>query len=140
MKRNLQQTDSRLKELSGANFDATVDSSGIVLVKAWAPWCSACEAFGPAFDAAAQRHPHCTFASINTQQHGALMAALGIAHLPTLLLFRDGLLLFNQPGSWDAKGLDDIVAQAQSLDMDEVRAELEDEKYSVGRDQAAASM
>jgi thioredoxin 1 len=108
----------RIVELDQPTFEALVGSPGIVFVDCWAAWCGACKSFRPVFEDAARRHPTCTFAKVDTQQHKALAAALGIEHIPSLVLYRDGLLLFNQPGYFDAAGLDEIISQAESLDMD----------------------
>jgi thioredoxin 1 len=108
-----------------SSFEPTVSREGIVLIDCWAAWCGACERFGPAYERAAERHPEHVFAKLDTQAEKELVTELGIEHIPTLMLFRDGILLFKQPGSFEEDGLEDIVAQAESLDMDLVRAELE---------------
>jgi thioredoxin 1 len=120
-------------ELDQATFEALIGSPGIVLVDCWAAWCRACEAFQPVFEDAARRHPTCTFAKVNTQQEKALTAALGIEHIPSLVLYRDGLLLFNQPGYFDAAGLDEIISQAESLDIERVRAAIEADAIETDR-------
>jgi thioredoxin 1 len=96
----------------------------VVLVDCWAEWCGACREFAPVFDRVAARYPEHAFAKLDTGAEEELVSSLGISHIPTLMLFRDGVLLFKQPGYLDDEGLDDILAQAASLDMDLVRAEI----------------
>jgi thioredoxin 1 len=115
-------------ELNKDNYEATVSSGGIVLVDCWAAWCKACKDFQPVFERAARRHPGHRFGKLNTLLEDEIVASLGIEQIPSLVLFRDGLMLFNQPGYFDDGGLDDIVAQAESLDMDEVRSAIEAEQ------------
>ena len=111
-----------IEELTEAGFNRAVTAPGIVLVDCWAAWCKACRDFQPVFEDAAHRHPAHRFAKLNTQTEESLVASLGIEHIPALLLFRDGLMLLKQPGYFDADGLDGIIAQAESLNMNEVRA------------------
>lgn len=111
-------------ELNSANAGEVTSRDGIVLVDCWAPWCRNCDDFAEAYRAAASRHPAHLFASLDTQDQKDLRSALEIQHIPSLMVFRDGVLLFKQPGSFDEAMLDDIIAQAESVDMEEVRAEL----------------
>jgi thioredoxin 1 len=117
----------RVKNLDSKTFRPTVNSRGIALVSCHAPWCPVCDRFRPVFAAAAERHLAHTFAALDTRAEPGLTAELGIGSVPTLMLFRDGLLLFVQSGEFDADALDDIVRQAESLDMSLVRAEIEAE-------------
>lgn len=107
--------------LTEKNFDSTVDAPGIVLVDWWAAWCGPCRAFAPIFEAASKRHPDITWAKIDTEAEGALAGGFGIRSIPTLMVFRDGILLFEQPGVLPPALLDDLVAKVRALDMDEVR-------------------
>jgi thioredoxin-like negative regulator of GroEL len=113
--------------LDSKTFRPTVSSRGIVLVSCHAPWCPTCGDFRPVFEAASARHPGHTFAALDTRAEPEIAGELGVKSVPTLMLFRDGLLLFVQSGTFDADALDDIVRQAESLDMSLVRAEIEAE-------------
>src|SRR5262245_18706773 len=104
--------------LTAATFDATVKGDGIVVVDWWAPWCGPCRKFGPVFDAAAERHSDIVFAKVDTEGEPALAAAADIMSIPTVMVFRDGVLVYSQPGALPAGALDDLVAQVRALDMD----------------------
>jgi thioredoxin 1 len=116
--------------LEASNFDRQVLTDGIVLVDCWAPWCQGCSQFDPVFEAAADRHPSHTFAKLNTQSEDQLTKKLKINHIPTLILFRDGILLLRQPGYVPEEGLNEIIEKAEALDMDHVRVEMEKEKLN----------
>jgi thioredoxin 1 len=110
--------------LTADTFDSTVRVEGIVLVDWWAPWCGPCRKFGPVFHAAADRHDDIVFAKVDTEAEPTLAAAAGIMSIPTLMVFRGGVLVFSQPGALPAGALDDLVAQVRALDMDAVRREV----------------
>ena len=109
------------------NFEATVNQ-GIVLLDFWAEWCGPCRAFAPIFEAAAERHPDVTFGKIDTEAEQGLAAEFRIQAIPTLMLIRDGVLLFSQPGMLPAAALDEIVEKAKGLDMEEVRRNVREQQ------------
>ncbi|UCG52299.1 MAG: thioredoxin family protein [Candidatus Latescibacterota bacterium] len=111
-------------DLNSENFRSTVEKDGIVMVDCWASWCDACKPFEPIFEAVAAKHSRHTFGKIDTQSEKDLVSKLGIDHIPTLLLYRDGVLVFRQPGYFSEEQLEDIVRQAESLDMNEVRSHI----------------
>ncbi len=111
-------------ELNAENFESTVQSDGIVLVDLWAEWCGPCKMFGPIFEESSEKHPDITFGKVDTEAEQALAGSLGIMSIPTLMMFRDGILLFNQAGALPEAALEDLIKQAEGLDMDEVRKEI----------------
>ncbi len=115
-------------DLNIDDFASTVQKDGIVLVDCWASWCEACKPFAPVFERVAEKHSRHTFGKIDTEQEKDLVSKLGIDHIPTLLLYRDGILLFRQPGYFSEEKLMDIVQQAESLDMNEVRTHIASEE------------
>jgi thioredoxin 1 len=114
-----------LIDVDRTNFDASVMAEGIALVDCWASWCAACKDFTPTFEAAAERHPSHTFAKLDTQDQSDLAKKLKVSHIPTIILFRDGLLLLRQPGYLSQDEIDEVIAKAEGLDMDHVRADME---------------
>lgn len=111
-------------DLNKENLAASIQKDGIVLIDWWASWCGPCRAFAPIFEKASHEHPDLTFGKVDTQAQPELAAAFGIRSIPTLMLFRDGVLLFNQPGMLPASALKELIAKARELDMDEVRADI----------------
>ncbi|NLC97616.1 MAG: thioredoxin [Actinomycetales bacterium] len=110
--------------LTEATFEETINSEGILLIDWWAEWCGPCKQFAPIFESAAEKHQDITFAKIDTEAEQNLAGAVGITSIPTLMAFRDGILLYAQPGALPAEALDQIIEQVQALDMDKVRAEV----------------
>ncbi len=111
-------------EITGQNFKDVVEKDGIVLIDWWAPWCAPCRAFGPTYEKVAQKHPDATFGKVNTEAQPDLAGAFDIRSIPTLMILRDRVLLFSQPGALPEAALEDLIRQVRTLDMDKVRAEI----------------
>ena len=110
--------------LTGENFEDYVDKDGVLLIDWWAPWCGPCRAFAPIFDQASERYPDVIFGKVNTDEQSALAESFGIQSIPTLMIFRDQVLVFARPGVLPAEALDQLVGKVKALDMDEVRKEI----------------
>ena len=108
--------------LTADTFETTVSQDGIVLVDWWASWCGPCRMFAPVFEGAAAEHPDIVFAKVDTEAEQGLAGAFGIMSIPTLMVFRDGILIYAQPGALPAPALADLIQHVRALDMDEVRA------------------
>ncbi len=109
-------------------FDDIVSSTDIVLLDFWAAWCGPCRTFGPIFERVSEKHPHITFAKIDTEVEQQLAAQFRIMSIPTLMVLRDKVVLFAQPGVVPEEGLDALIEQVRNLDMDEVRKVIAEEQ------------
>jgi thioredoxin len=111
-------------ELTQENFEQTVNENAMVIVDFWAPWCGPCRGFAPVYEKAAEAHPEIVFAKVNTDEQQELAGSFGIRSIPTLMVFREKVILFQQPGALPAAALEQVITQAQALDMAKVHAEV----------------
>ncbi len=115
-------------ELTKDNFEEVVTQNDMVLVDFWAPWCGPCKSFAPIYEAASEQYSDVVFAKVNTDDEQELAAHFAIRSIPTIMLFREQVLLFSQPGSLPAAGLESVISQARALDMDTIRKEIADQQ------------
>ena len=110
--------------LTQENFEQTVSAEGIVLVDFWATWCGPCRQFGPIFEEASEKYPDIVFGKVDTDDQQQMAMAAQITSIPTLMVFRDGIVVFRQSGALPLSALEDLISQVQNLDMDEVRKQI----------------
>ena len=111
-------------DVTSANFKEVTEKDGIVLIDWWASWCGPCRTFAPTYEKVAEKNPDITFAKVDTEASADLAGAFDIRSIPTLMIIRDKVLLFSQPGAMPEAALEDLIRQVRGLDMDKVRAEI----------------
>ncbi|MEH0108706.1 thioredoxin [Tersicoccus sp. MR15.9] len=123
-------------DITEQQFADTIETNDVVLVDFWASWCGPCRQFAPTYAAASEKHADVVFTKVDTEAEQRLSAAAGITSIPTLMAFREGILVFSQPGALPASGLEKVIAAVKDLDMDDVRARLAEHQ---SEQQAAAT-
>jgi len=115
-------------QLTKDNFEPTIAGNSMVIVDFWAPWCGPCRSFAPVFDAASEKYPEIVFAKVNTDEEQELAAKFQIRSIPTLMILREQVILFSQPGALHASALENIIEQARAVDMARVHEEIRKEQ------------
>ena len=121
-------------DVTKENFEEIVTQNSVVILDFWAAWCGPCKTFAPAFEAASEKYPDVVFGKINTEEQQELAGHFQIRSIPNVMLFRDQIVLFSQPGAMPPAGIDSVIEQAKALDMDKVRAEIAEAEAQGGAD------
>jgi thioredoxin 1 len=123
-------------ELTAENFESVVGNAGLALVDFWAAWCGPCRMFGPIFERVSEQHPDAVFGKVDTEAQQSLAASFGITSIPTLMIVRDNIILYAQPGALPEQALQELITKARELDMDEVRASIGERENAGQADRA----
>ena len=116
--------------LSEANFSETIENNNIVIIDFWAPWCGPCKQFGPVYEKTSEQYPDIVFGKVNTEDEQALAGQFQIRSIPTIIIIKENIAVFQQPGVMPEEGLKDVLRQVQELDMDMVRKEVEKQQQA----------
>nr|VFJ64147.1 MAG: thioredoxin 1/thioredoxin 2 [Candidatus Kentron sp. FM]VFJ66649.1 MAG: thioredoxin 1/thioredoxin 2 [Candidatus Kentron sp. FM]VFK16346.1 MAG: thioredoxin 1/thioredoxin 2 [Candidatus Kentron sp. FM] len=119
-------------KLTSENFDQTIENSDIVFLDFWASWCGPCQTFGPIFEAASEKYPDVVFGKINTEEERGLAQRFQIRSIPSIMIYREQIPLFLQPGALPETALDDLIGKVKSLDMDDVRRQIAEQEKKGG--------
>lgn len=125
-------------QITEQNFESLIDKGGIVVIDWWAEWCNPCRMFAPVFEEASERHPDIVWGKVNTEEERGLARSFQIMSIPTLMIFRDGFLIFEQAGLVPAKALDDLMEQVRKVDMDAVKKEFEAQQAKMDAEEQEA--
>ena len=124
------------QEITQENLNQTIQDSDIMFLDFWADWCGPCKQFSPVYEEASEKHQDITFGKVDTEDQQELAAAAGITSIPTLMAFREGILVFSQPGALNSSQFEQVISAVRELDMDEVRKQVEEAQKEEGNQQA----